>query len=260
MGFLSAFKHELCGKRSAKNIKRCKSFLPQEENIVFTKRSKPTIDYSMMDDTGFSELSMNSSQINNEDGKTIQDQANASQVSSQTQKQADASQASSQTQANASQASSQTQANASQASIKTAGSLKSKLNMDWKDEVIWECHTLGNKPNAIMKIINRFILVTGLPKDFISADAIRTRIKKIYKNISAAHDERKGYKYLLAVAHESPPTKHGHVISSSIMSVLQKTNSTETLNIIAMDGCNTNTGVRSKISFYYFHFRFFTIL
>ena len=48
------------------------------------------------------------------------------------------------------------------------------------------------------------------------------------------------------VAHETPKSKHGHVLSSTIMDVLQKTNSISTLNILAMDGENSNSGAHSK--------------
>ena len=71
--------------------------------------------------------------------------------------------------------------------------------MDWIDEMIWECHMVQVKPNGIMKIINRFILVRELPDDFISADAVRTRLNKIYQRKIAEHKEKlKGFKYLLA--------------------------------------------------------------
>ena len=48
------------------------------------------------------------------------------------------------------------------------------------------------------------------------------------------------------MAHETPKSKHGHVLSATIMNVLEKTDSTSTLQILAMDGEASNTGVNSR--------------
>ena len=59
--------------------------------------------------------------------------------------------------------------------------------MDWIDEMIWECHMVQVKPNGIMKIINRFILVRELPDDFTSPPSKLRKEEHKEKNSEEVH-------------------------------------------------------------------------
>ena len=146
--------------------------------------------------------------------------------------------------------------------------------VDWKEEMIQEMMAIKMKPNGMMKILNKFILVKGLPDDFISPDTIRRIRKKMLKkkiakqkggnfiylgcdarkdktlmpnNQTAAEEHLTFVSTQGYICHKTMENKLARTSADKIMQTLEETNSLNSLKILSTDGENCNTGQHGKI-------------
>ena len=157
-------------------------------------------------------------------------------------------------------------------SIKSPGEEDSN---DWKDEIIYECVSLGIKCNGAMRLINKFILAKKLDDKFIGVETVRKRmsclltkrkVKKknlqylgfdgrkdctlMPKNQTAKEEhmtfvDTDGY-----IAHKACSNKRGPTIASKVVEVLEENDSMDSVEIMATDGENANTGWKGKINIF----------
>ena len=64
---------------------------------------------------------------------------------------------------------------------------------DWKDEIIYECVSLGIKCNGAMRLINKFILAKKLKDKFIGVETVRKRMSSL---LTKKKQKKKNLRYL----------------------------------------------------------------
>ena len=136
--------------------------------------------------------------------------------------------------------------------------------------VVEEMMIVGNRSNSVMRMINQFIITTGINKKLVSQTTIRNKMrdillkKKLNHNVKqqtvigcdARCDNTLTLKNQLVkeehmtfvdkcgnyVDHKTLSNKKSVTISGHIMDVLEQYDSKETLQILKTDGESANTG------------------
>ena len=140
----------------------------------------------------------------------------------------------------------------------------------WMGPVVEEMMIVGNRSNSVMRMINQFIITTGINKKLVSQTTIRNKMrdillkKKLNHNVKrqtvigcdARCDNTLTLKNQLVkeehmtfvdksgnyVDHKTLSNKKSVTISGHIMDVLEQYDSKETLQILKTDGESANTG------------------
>ena len=141
---------------------------------------------------------------------------------------------------------------------------------DWMGPVVEEMLIVGNSSISIMRIINQFIITTGIEKKLVSQSTIRRKINEILLKHSqkpniqrqsvigfdARGDLTLALKNQLImeehmtfvdtagnyIDHRTLSNKKSTTISGHVMDILEKCDSFETIQILKTDGESANTG------------------